>query len=147
MKFSPHHKYIFIETVSSLYILLFVYTAISKLLDFENFSVQLGQSPLLSAFAGLFAWIVPATELFIAFLLISKKWRLIGLFLALCLMVMFTAYIYIILNYSSFVPCSCGGILEKMGWTEHLVFNIIFMALAAVAGMLRGSWLPGNHAA
>ncbi|WP_232424356.1 MauE/DoxX family redox-associated membrane protein [Flavobacterium sp. WG21] len=120
MKFNLRYKYIFIEVISFLYVVLFVYAAVSKLLDFENFRVQLGQSPLLSAFAGVIAWIVPALELFIALLIVSKRWRIIGLFGALGLMIMFTAYIFIILNYSSFVPCSCGGILEKLGWTEHL---------------------------
>src|SRR5690606_23761035 len=47
-------------------------------------------------------------------------------------MTAFTVYIYLILNYSPFVPCSCGGILEKMGWTEHLWFNIIITLLAIV---------------
>lgn len=45
-------------------------------------------------------------------------------------------YIYLILNYSDFIPCSCGGISEKLSWTEHLVFNIGFIALALVAIVL-----------
>lgn len=49
---------------------------------------------------------------------------------------MFTAYIIVILNYSSFVPCSCGGILEEMGWKEHLIFNIAFTILAAIASVV-----------
>jgi uncharacterized membrane protein YphA (DoxX/SURF4 family) len=142
MKFSQRHKYIFVEVVCLLYILLFVYAAISKLLDFENFRVQLGQSPLLSAFAGSIAWLVPVLELLIALLLVLKRWRLIGLFAAFTLMTMFTAYIYIILNYSSFVPCSCGGILEKLGWTEHLFFNLVFIMLAAAGILIHALGIP-----
>src|SRR5690606_29917948 len=48
------------------------------------------------------------------------------------MMVMFTTYIYITLNYSSFIPCSCGGILESMGWTPHLIFNLCFIVLALI---------------
>ena len=51
MKLSAPIKNGIIEIICLLYILLFVYAAVSKLLDFENFQVQLGQSPLLSAFA------------------------------------------------------------------------------------------------
>lgn len=145
MKFSSNHRNIFIEVISFLYVLLFVYAAISKLLDFENFQVQLGQSPLLSAFAGLIAWIVPLMELLIALLIILKKWRLVGLFAAFSLMVMFTAYIYIILNYSSFVPCSCGGILEKMGWKEHFIFNSVFIILAAAGILILAGMVPKEH--
>lgn len=135
MKLNVKIKNVILDIIWLLYVLLFVYAAVSKLLDFENFRVQLGQSPLLSAFAGLIAWIVPVLELLIALLIVLKKWRLIGLFAAFSLMIMFTAYIYIILNYSSFVPCSCGGILEKLGWTEHFIFNLVFIILAA-AGIL-----------
>lgn len=122
-----------VEVICFLYILLFVYAAVSKLLDFENFQVQLGQSPLLSPFAIWVSWIVPFAELIIALVLIIPKFRSIGLLAALSLMTMFTAYIFIILHYSSFVPCSCGGILEKMTWNIHLVFNVVFIVLAALA--------------
>ncbi len=122
-----------VTTICYLYVLLFVYTAVSKFLDFENFQVQLGQSPLLSAFAGWVSWGVLLIELFTAGLLMFEKTRRIGLFIAFALMTMFTTYIVIILNFSSFVPCSCGGVLEKMGWTEHLVFNIGFIILALIA--------------
>ncbi|UFH36530.1 DoxX family protein [Flavobacterium acetivorans] len=135
MKLAATTKRIIVEIICLLYILLFVYAAVSKLLDFENFQVQLGQSPLLSAFAGWVSWGVVIVELVIALLLVFPRFRLVGLFAAFSLMVMFTTYIFIILNYSSFVPCSCGGILEKMGWTEHLIFNIVFVILAA-AGIL-----------
>lgn len=133
MKFSERTKTIITEVICLLYILLFVYAAISKLLDFENFQAQLAQSPLLSAYADIVSWAVPIVELGIALMLTIPKFRKIGLFAAFTLMVMFTAYIFIILNFSDFVPCSCGGVLEKLGWTEHLAFNIAFILLAALA--------------
>lgn len=135
MKISAAIKKGILEVICLLYILLFVYAAVSKILDFENFQVQLGQSPLLSAFAGWVSWGVPVVELLICTLIIIPKFRLIGLLATYSLMVMFTAYIFIVLHYSDFVPCSCGGILEKMSWTQHLVFNTVFVILAA-AGIL-----------
>ncbi len=133
-----HQKYqlLFVQVTSYLYILLFVYASISKLLDFENFRVQLAQSPLLSAYAGLIAPLVILVELFIVLLLCLKGTRLIGLYGSFFLMVAFTVYIYLILNYSDFIPCSCGGIIEKLGWTEHLIFNTAFAVLALVAIVL-----------
>jgi len=121
-----------VEGACLLYIVLFVYAAFSKLLEFENFRVQLAQSPLLSSFAGWLAWAVPLAELIIALSLLSSRFRLPGLFAGFSLMVMFTSYIFIMLNYSSFIPCSCGGILEKLGWTAHLWFNIAFVLLAII---------------
>lgn len=122
-----------ITGVCYLYILLFTYAAASKLFDFQNFQVQLSQSPLISAFASFLSWIVPLLELIICVLLILPKTRMAGLYASYFLMAMFTFYIYIILNYSSFVPCSCGGILEKLSWNEHLIFNLLFILLAILA--------------
>ena len=129
-------KQIFIEIVSTLLILLFVYAAISKILDFENFQAQLSQSPLLSAYTGLISYTLIIIELTISFCLAVPKFRAIGLISSFTLMVMFTSYIVVIINYSSFVPCSCGGILEKLGWHEHLIFNIIFTLLAGFAAII-----------
>lgn len=128
-----------VTTISYLFILLFLYAATSKVLDYENFRVQLAQSPLLSAFAGPVSWGVPLLEIVIAIMLLVSIWRTAGLFAAFGLMVMFTAYIHIILNYSAFVPCSCGGILEKLGWTQHMIFNAIFILLSVIAILLQPS--------
>lgn len=136
MKLPTTIKTIIIETVCLLYVLLFVYAAVSKLLDFENFQVQLGQSPLLSAYASYIAWIVPLVEIIIVLLLLSSKFKYEGLILAYSLMILFTIYIIIILNFSPFVPCSCGGVLSKLGWTEHLIFNIAFVILAFIGAVL-----------
>lgn len=119
--------------VAVLFILLFVYAAVSKLIDYENFTLQLAQSLLLSAFAPVIAWLVPFTEFAIAILLVIPRFRIFALYASFLLMVMFSGYIFIILNFTDFIPCSCGGVLEKLGWTEHLIFNIIFALFAAAA--------------
>ena len=122
-----------ISIISFAFIILYIYAASSKLLDFETFRMQLAQSPLLSAYAGTIAWIVPGLEIAIAILLSIPKYRILALYAALTLMVMFTAYIYLILNYSDFIPCSCGGVLEDLSWTQHLIFNVVFIFLAGAA--------------
>jgi len=137
MKLSAITKSIILSSICYLYVILFVYAAVSKLLDFENFMAQLGQSPLLSPFADYVSIAVIFIELSIAVLLSIPKLRYFALWSAVALMIMFTTYIIIILNFSSFVPCSCGGILEKLGWTEHLIFNTVFIVLGVVAILLR----------
>lgn len=125
-----------VEVICLLYVLLFVYAAVSKVMDFENFQVQLGQSPTLSSYAWGISYLVPAFELLIALFLIIPKLRYAGLFAALSLMTMFSSYIFIVLHYSSFVPCSCGGVLEKMSWNVHLAFNLVFVLFAITAILL-----------
>lgn len=121
-----------ISIISYFFVLLFVYAAVSKILDFENFQVQIAQSPLLSTYAGTTSYAVIIAELLTSFFLIIPRYRLNGLYGSLGLMACFTIYIYLIIHYSEFVPCSCGGILEELGWEEHLVFNIGCIVLAVI---------------
>ncbi|MFV8326206.1 MauE/DoxX family redox-associated membrane protein [Flavobacterium sp. ZS1P14] len=137
MKSKVNFKEIIVKGICLLYIMLFVYAAVSKLMDFENFQTQLGQSPLLSPFADYVSVGVISIEFSIAILLSIPKLRYFALWGAVALMILFTTYIVIILNFSSFVPCSCGGILEKLGWTAHLIFNTVFVVLGIVAILLK----------
>lgn len=129
-------KEIAIDIIAALFVLLFLYASVTKLLDYEKFRVQLGQSPLLTAFAGFVAWFIPAVEIVISVLLLFLRTRLVALYASFCLMVMFTCYIIAITQFSEYIPCSCGGVLQNMGWTQHLIFNIGFVLLALVAILL-----------
>lgn len=139
MKIQSKYKNILLELICFLFILLFVYAALNKFLVFDEFVIQIGQSPVLTAYAGWVAWVVPSLEILIAIMLVILRFRLLALYAAFSLMVMFTTYIVIILNFSDYIPCSCGGVLEKLGWTEHLIFNIGFVILAFIGIMIMSS--------
>jgi hypothetical protein len=124
------------EIICSLLVLLFVYAAVSKLIDFQKFRVQLGQSPLITSLAGFFVWLVPAVEILVAVSLANSRLRLPGLYASFCLLTMFSAYIVAITHFSEFIPCSCGGLLQKMSWNEHLAFNCCFIILNIIAIIL-----------
>src|SRR5690554_6490172 len=139
MKLKTSIKNNIVTVMCYLFMLLFVYAAVSKLLDFNTFQNQLGQSPLLSAYANIIVWAIPISEIAIAILLSFKQSRLLGLYKFYGLMIMFTTYIIIILNFTSYTPCSCGGVLEKLGWIEHLYFNLAFIILSALSIVLLSS--------
>ena len=113
-----------------------MYAATSKLIDYQKFRIQIGQSPLLTAFAGWVVWIIPAIEIAISIMLATPRHRLVGLYASFSLMIMFTGYIIAITKFSEYIPCSCGGILSKMGWNQHLLFNIVFVLLALIGILL-----------
>lgn len=119
-----------IDIISALLVLLFAYAAVSKLADYETFKFQLGRSPYVTKMAGFIAWALPLAELIIVALLLIKRTQLIGLYASFFLMALFTGYIYAMLHFSYYVPCSCGGVLSMMSWNQHLLFNIVFTALA-----------------
>lgn len=126
-----------VDIVVFSYIMLFVYAALTKLLDYQKFVVQLGQSPILTDYAQVLAVVVPFIELGISLMLIFPKTRLKGLYAAFGLMVMFTTYIVLASRFSDYVPCSCGGVLEGMTWTQHLIFNTVFVLLALIGILLQ----------
>src|SRR5690606_30720407 len=72
-------------------------------------------------------------EITLAMLLLFRRWRLQALYLSLTLMTSFSAYIVAITRFSEYIPCSCGGVLEKMSWDQHLLFNIGFVIITVIA--------------
>lgn len=109
---------------------LFCYAAIVKVGDLDKFKTEAGQSPLLTDFVGSIVVLVPMSEITAIVLLFFEKTRIWGMYFSLFLMASFTAYVIDIMRFASYVPCSCGGILSDMNWSQHLVVNIVFTALA-----------------
>lgn len=122
-----------VEFISYFFILLFCYAGISKIMDFENFQIQISESHLLSAYAGFIPFAIIILEFIIAGLLCYRKTKNSGLIGSFILMFIFTGYIFFIIRTSENLPCSCGGILEKMSWHQHLYFNIGCVVLSVIA--------------
>ena len=134
-----------IEIISALFIMLFVYAAVSKLKDYPRFVGQIEDSPFLTYDqAEILAWAVPGVELIIAALLAVPLLRRVGLYASSVLMGIFSVYIAAGLLLGEDLPCSCGGILEGMSWTTHLIFNIGFVALGLVGIFLHATPKPGS---
>ncbi|REA63822.1 hypothetical protein DSL64_03735 [Dyadobacter luteus] len=116
-----------------LLVILFFYTALSKLMDIGQFEKQLRNQVLPGWAVVPLLWLIPISELIVTELLIFKKTRLAGLYGALIMMVVFTAYIGLVyLNVFNRVPCGCGGVIKNMGFGAHLVFNFFFLILSVV---------------
>ncbi|MCJ8208096.1 hypothetical protein MUY27_00155 [Mucilaginibacter sp. RS28] len=135
----------FTEIICVLLVVLFLYAAFSKLLDYHNFYIRLGRSPFIYQFAGLIAWAIPLTEIITAGLLISNKTRTAGLISSLILMFSFTLYVSLVLGAAKKVPCTCGGLLQSMSWQQHLTFNVFTTILILLTLFLqRNSTEPGT---
>ena len=121
------------EVIAALLVFLFIYAALSKLLDFDKFRYQLSQSPFIANISRFIVWVIPFGEILISALLISRRTRFAGLYLSFFLMLLFTGYLFIMLKYSSYLPCSCGGFLAELSWPAHLVFNGAFIVLGLLS--------------
>lgn len=123
-----------ISIISLLFIFLFLYTAVSKLLDYGQFSSELSKSPLFTPATAHLAWTIPIVELLLVVMLTMARWRLKALYASFVLMILFTIYIFWLANFTYYVPCSCGGILEQLSPTIHIILNI-FLSILALAGI------------
>jgi hypothetical protein len=126
--------------LSALFILLFVYTGIGKLLDHRFFEATLSKSPLIGSASTIFSYVLPVVELGIAALLFVHQRIRVGWYATFALMLMFTGYIAYMLLSQSKLPCSCGGVLKGLTWGEHLLFNVAFTILA-----FAGLWLSRHQ--
>jgi len=118
-----------IFAVSAL-IILWVYTAGSKVLEFHEFKHQLKLQHFNNTVIPLLSVILPLSEALTAFLLSRSVSRIPGLYYSLLLLAVFTIYIILILiGFFDKVPCSCGGVLKEMSWKTHLLFNASFLSL------------------
>ena len=68
-----------------LFLVLFIYTATSKLLNYENFETQLGQSPVFTAYADYLAIALPIFELYRSWFIFDFKLSINCLLFEFCI--------------------------------------------------------------
>ena len=124
-------KQVLLECVCALLILLFLYASISKFLDFKTFIDQMNNQPLPNSWTPFLVWAIPLLEIAISIALLFEYTRMLGLYASLALMILFTVYTGIILlHFFPYIPCSCGGVIKKLTWPQHLVFNLFFVTIS-----------------
>ncbi|MBD1362971.1 DoxX family protein [Mucilaginibacter sp. ZT4R22] len=123
-----------IEIISTLLVILFTYTAVSKLMDLPVFRDQMHNQEFPKWIAGILIMALPPTEIVTAVLLIIPRARLTGLWFSAILLTLFSGYITLVVaGFYRRTPCSCGGVLKSMGWNTHLIFNLFFLLLTCFA--------------
>lgn len=135
-----------VEIISALFILLFLYTAINKTLHIDSTSNVLKSTPGFREIAIPIAWGVVFAEYLVVILLFFPRTKKVGIYGSLILMAAFTLYIALMKFFlPNNLPCSCGGVISKMTWTQHLFFNIIFTTLALIALILERKFYNLNQ--
>src|SRR5437867_12665709 len=119
----------FIDIISSVLLLLLVYTAISKIVEYESFQKVLSRSPLLNSLSQPIARFLPVIELAIGALLFFPATRIKGLYATMFLLIIFTIYLDYMILFAPNLPFSCGGVLKKLSLPEHIAFNLFFILL------------------
>ncbi|MFD2285954.1 hypothetical protein GJU39_01310 [Pedobacter petrophilus] len=115
-------------------IILWGYTSLWKLAEFDKFKHELYLQFSNREFSEIFVYLLPAVELFLVVLLLIEATKKIGLVFSVALLTIFTIYIVLILShFFRSTPCICGGVLELLGWKSHFFFNLFFLSLNIIA--------------
>jgi len=124
---------IIVDIICYFFILLFLYTGATKLMEVRLFKEQLVSSPLMGSLAGFITWALPIGELILAIGLFIPALRLKALYATTTLMALFTIYVIAIFFIDNQISCSCGGIIEELSPKQHILFNSACVILSAVA--------------
>ncbi|WP_051315834.1 MauE/DoxX family redox-associated membrane protein [Algoriphagus vanfongensis] len=124
------------RVISTILIVLFAYTGLDKLIDFEESRKAFHNQTFPAELAEALAYAVPITELFIALLLLFSVTRWWGFLSSILLLTVFTTYVGLIwVGAFPRVPCNCAGILESLGWSAHFILNSVCILLA-IGGLI-----------
>jgi hypothetical protein len=124
---------------SSVLIFIFFYSGLQKLIDFENFFSNISKSPIIpSNLSKLIAYFIIYFELVIVFFLLTNKYKQIGFLMSFFLLILFEGYIILMILYSPYLPCSCGGFIEQLSWTQHIYFNV-FLIACSITGFMKNN--------
>lgn len=134
----------YIIFVSTLFVVLFAYTGMTKLITVREFAGTMWEVKFIRPYIDFLMYFIPSVELLIAILLsvstitiarFTIPTRKIGLYLSAILMFAFCVYIAAMkaIYNPKDLPCSCGGIISQLNWQQHLYLNISFFVLSVVA--------------
>ncbi|MBL7760961.1 MAG: hypothetical protein JNK08_09740 [Sediminibacterium sp.] len=127
-------KSIWLEGIISLFVLLWLYTGLSKYIAFDSFKHDMYNQPFPHWFENIVIALLPPIEIITTLLLLFNRTIRTGLWISLILMLLFTIYaIAILAGAFAKTPCGCGGVIRSLSWQQHLVFNIVFTTLAIIA--------------
>ncbi len=130
-RLSKMKKSFWLELCCSLLVLLFIYACASKLLDIQQFIHDMHNQPFPVWFSNFLIVAVPFSEILISACLLFRKSQRVGLIASVILMFLFTLYAtLVLLHIFSRVPCSCGGVIKHLTWTQHMILNLFFTGLA-----------------
>jgi putative oxidoreductase len=133
-------RQVVLECIAALLILLFLYASVSKFLDFKRFIDEINNQPLPNSWTPFLVWGIPFLEIAISAAVAFEYTRLLGFYAALVMMILFTIYsILILTHFFPYIPCSCGGVIRKLTWPQHLILNLLYMALSILGIILQRS--------
>lgn len=131
--------------ITIIMLLLWIPVSVDKLIHFGTFRSGILRQPFSDELGYILIYSLPGLEIGIVILLLSNKYRWIGFGLSSILMAAFTAYIALALMGTwEKKPCGCGSVIAGLSWSQHLWFNLFFLAISIIGYILSTKWRNYN---
>jgi len=117
---------------------LFFYAAVSKLDEYAIFQMQLQKYPLALPLVKHQAWLVPVIEMVIASFLLLPGLQVKGLFSALFVLSIYTAYLTCLPGDKFSAPCRCGEPWQSFSLRSNIIFNLFCVLTTGIGVVLCG---------
>lgn len=137
-------KNLIAETIIFLLLLMWAYTFVSKVLDFDTFRRQINGAYLLSYLGSPLPYILQLLHLSLVILLLKKSWRKLGLITSLSVLLLYTGYLIYILKFAPSIPCSCISLFRGLNWNNQLWINLAVLTLNII-GLIMFSYKSPPH--
>ncbi|SIS67349.1 hypothetical protein SAMN05421788_101550 [Filimonas lacunae] len=127
-------KHLFVEGVNSLLVFFFTIICMYKMMNVRAMRHDMLNQPLPLWLSKVLIWIILLYEIVLVVLLLKRSTRKLGMYVALFLFVVYTIYTLLIINnFFAYVPCSCGGVVRFLSWSQNLWLNLCFLLLIVIA--------------
>jgi len=110
---------------------LWLPVTIDKTFDFAAFQSGILNQPFPNFLGYILIYTLPVLEMATVATLVVSRFQKLGLILSTTLLTAFSTYIAIaLLGAWEQLPCGCGSVIKGMDWTQHLIFNLVFLMLS-----------------
>lgn len=139
-------KKIFLTTITALLILLFLYIAVTKMLNYNMFRHILSVSPLIGSGSTVVALSLLIIMIWISILLLMPATRLWGMYGAATVMLVITLYLGYVIYFTVRENYPFSGVIRpRMGifgltWKQFFAFDIFFLLLSLLGILLQIRW-------
>lgn len=116
---------------------VYFYSGVDKLIHFNEFVLNFSKSPFApSDLINELSFCVVGIELGICFLCFFNKFQKLACLLFMIMSYVFSGYVLLMITYSPYLPCSCGGLIDFLTWNEHLALNISLTTISGYATII-----------
>ena len=125
--------------ISSMYVnfIIYFYSGIDKLLNFNQFVNNFSKSPFSpQLYLVELCAVIIFLEIGFSALLFFEKTKRISLIGFGIISLLFSLYISLMIFYSPYLPCSCGGIIDLLSWNQHLMLTVFLTVISFYSSFL-----------